>query len=195
MSDCWYAIESSPEGITAFANTGFTQDLGSEPTKRDMSIDRRNAVQRARDVGARDGVVVENGLLVDDSLPVGTVTDKSIERARQRERLISLIGQMNQYGHTCMRDRPSKISDESAATARALFEILLPTYEVPKVAPDGEGGLIAIWEKQNRSTVLVIDNWKLHLVVNATTPEARYVDDVSFDGEHLPDVIVESIPG
>ncbi|RQR29098.1 hypothetical protein DIE23_22930 [Burkholderia sp. Bp9143] len=159
-----------------------------------MSIVKANAVQRARDVGARDGVVVASGLLTDDSLPVGKVTDASIERARERERLISLIGQMNQDGYSCMRDRPSKISDESAAAARALFEMLLPTHEVPKVAPDGEGGLIVVWDDPGSSTVLVIDNWKLHLVVNATTPEARYFDDVPFDGEHLPDVIVESIP-
>lgn len=194
MSDRWYAIETSPYGITAFANNDFTQDLEASAKKRYVSLVRGNAVQRARDVGIRDGVVVASELLIDDSLPVGKVTETSIERTRERERLISLVGQMNQDGHSCTRDHPSKVSDESAATARALFEILLPSRETPKIAPDGEGGLIAVWDDPASSVVLVIDNWKLHLVVNAATPDARYFDDVPFDGEHLPDVIIQSIP-
>ncbi|MEX3954165.1 hypothetical protein AB4Y40_41665 [Paraburkholderia sp. EG287B] len=194
MIDRWFAIETSPDSITAFANSDSAQDLEAAPKQRYMSIVKANAVQRARDVGAKDGVVVASGLLGDESLRVGAVSDVSIERSRERDRLISLIGQMNSDGYSCTCDRSSKISNESAAAARALFEILLPSHEVPKVAPDGEGGLIAVWDDPGNSTVLVVDNWTLHLVVNATTPEARYFDDVHFDGERLPDALIGSIP-
>jgi hypothetical protein len=194
MSDRWYAVENYPDTITAFSNTGYARDIESTSKKRYISVRAPDAVQRARDIGTRDGIAVTADLVADASSSVGTTTPVSLERARERNRLISLIGQLARDCYSCVRERPSAVSEDSANAARALFEILLPAHQVPKIAPDGEGGLLAIWESREHPIVLVIDNWRLHLVVDAATPKARYFDNLPFDGERIPDAIIESIP-
>jgi hypothetical protein len=194
MSDRWYAVENYPDTITAFSNVGYVRDIESTTKKRYVSVRAPDALQRALDIGTRDGVVVTPDLVADATASVGNATPLSLERARERNRLISLIGQLTRDGYSCVRERPSAVSEDSANAAKALFELLLPAHQVPKIAPDGEGGLIAVWETPEHPTVIVIDNWRLHLVINAATPNARYFDNVPFDGEHLPNEILESIP-
>jgi hypothetical protein len=194
MNDRWFAIENYPDTITAFADTGFSNDVQSHSKNRYVSVRRPHGVQRARDIETREGVAITAELRAEASSSAGTVTPASSERSQARDRLISLIGQMQREGYSCVEERTSRISQDSAESAKALFELLLPSHRVPQIAPDGEGGLLAVWEDADSPTVLVIDNWRLHLVVAAATPNAKYFDDVPFDGERVPDVVAESIP-
>jgi len=65
---------------------------------------------------------------------------------------------------------------------------------MPKISPDGEGGLLMAWETHGDLVIAVLDGWRIHLVAAATTPHARYLDDLPFDGEQIPKAILESIP-
>ncbi|KUZ13778.1 hypothetical protein WI29_24540 [Burkholderia ubonensis] len=134
--------------------------------------------------------------MVDDVavMPGSLATPAVVECTKRKEALLALVQQFADQGFSYTPERDGRISHDTAAAARALFHILLPGYDAPKISPDGEGGLIAVWDQADQKTLLVIDNWRLHLVTNATTPGARYFDDLPFDGERVPDPVAELLP-
>jgi hypothetical protein len=85
-----------------------------------------------------------------------------------------------------------RITSETQTAAQGFISAIGETFDLPKVAPDGEGGLMLVWEAA--SVALVVDGWRLHLVVDAGTPHARYFDDLPFDGKNLPDEVLKVVP-
>ncbi|GJI89401.1 hypothetical protein [Duganella hordei] len=86
------------------------------------------------------------------------------------------------------------ISGATAASAIAFFKALPNSKLLPKVAPEGEGGLTAIWQTGNAPLILVIEDWRFHMVKSATTAAAEYFDGLLFDGEKIPQEVIEAIP-
>ncbi|WP_158934062.1 hypothetical protein [Burkholderia sp. S171] len=194
MTDAWFQMDAYSDGITAFSNTNYSQDVAPTPSKRYVRmLDSSDAV-RVRDIRARDGVKVIPAGMADVTVLADVGTADGAARALEKKNILTLIEQFVSDGFSCVRERPSMVSRDSADAAKALFSILLPSRQTPKIAPDGEGGLIAVWDVKTPHAVLVIDNWKLHLVTAAATQEAQYFDELSFDGESVPDAISEFIP-
>lgn len=197
MNDAFFGIAQRPDTLAAFSDTAYTSDLAPQPAGRPCYFWRKGSSgsTNAADIEKRTGVAV-SPVVIDDIavLPGDAATPQIVERAKNKERLLALIQQFADDGFSSAPDRDGRISHDTAKAAKALFDILLPNYELPKVSPDGEGGLIAVWEQGNHSTVLVIDGWQLHLVAEATTPRARYFDDMAFDGERVPDPVVKQLP-
>lgn len=204
MSDQLFAVEtladrltefSSPsDTITAFANKNIASDLDTNVRSRFGSMHGLARIQRALDISKKDGIAVETGLEAEHS--PAALADLPIEPERQDEKvlLLALIRQMGQEGFECAYDRHRNLTQDTAKAAGALFDALLPIHQTPRITPDGEGGLLAVWDDEKSPTLLVVDNWRLHLVVGATTPQAVYYDDVPFDGERVPDIVIQSIP-
>ncbi|MCM3563716.1 hypothetical protein [Hydrogenophaga intermedia] len=65
---------------------------------------------------------------------------------------------------------------------------------LPKLAPDGEGGVVLAWEVPNRGrTLITIADWEAYAVSDAGTKQAQYFDDMPIDGI-IPDSLLSVIP-
>lgn len=193
MSTQWYAIATPQENIAAFSSEQYVEDIAIASKETFVSVQGTNTWQSASDIGRMEGIDVASDLGGDSSAAVGTAIPV-MKRYRERAGLISLVNTFAQNGYSCTAGRVSTVTHESARAAKVLFQRLLPAYKTPKIAPDGEGGLLAVWEDPEHSVVLVVDDWRLHLVVDAATPDARYFDDLDFDGVRVPDVVASAIP-
>lgn len=63
-----------------------------------------------------------------------------------------------------------------------------------KLSPDGEGGLMMVWDDGGRTLLVTVDNALLHAVIGAATPAAEYIDDIPFWLEReIPQRILDAI--
>ena len=87
------------------------------------------------------------------------------------------------------------VRPETSRTAQRFLEVLPPDRELPRVAPDGDGGLYMAWEKLGQTTVVVgiVDN-AVYGVVAQGTPKSRHIPEEEFDGENVPPEILSVIP-
>jgi len=121
-------------------------------------------------------------------LPGEAATIEQISRQRERRELISLIRRLLADGFT-WGERATPITPETERAAIALVG-LLPAA-MPKVSPDGEGGLLMVWEAPaDNPLLIVVDGCRLHMVTAATTARASYYDDLAFDGQQLPSEVL-----
>ncbi|MQA23452.1 hypothetical protein [Rugamonas rivuli] len=112
-----------------------------------------------------------------------------VEREKTRDMLITSIRRFASETSDAYR-----LTSETADASVALIKALRNSMRLPKIAPDGEGGLMAVWEGEHPVIALVVDNWKMHMVTGAATDQAEYFDDLPFDGIRLPKEILEFIP-
>lgn len=189
-----FEVDTPPSTISAFTVDGAIGSTVPQERGRYLRVVYNRRAVHAHDIAVREGVHVSadvNGIApVVDQFP----SPEFAKQSQEMSKLLVLIDQFASDGFSCVGERASKISKETAQSARSLFSSVLPAGRLPKIAPDGEGGLIALWDSTTHPVVLVIDNWRLHLVKNAATPEAEYFDDLPFDGESVPQVVSESIP-
>ncbi len=95
---------------------------------------------------------------------------------------------------------PIRITPETKLAARALFQGLPPSVRAPRIAPDGEGALLAVWDATegdadaSGGVLLTVEGWCLHLVVGAGTDSARHVDAVPFTEGSIPDLVRAHLP-
>jgi hypothetical protein len=87
------------------------------------------------------------------------------------------------------------VRPETSRTAQRFLEVLPPDRELPRVAPDGDGGLYMAWGKPGQPTVVVgiVDN-AVYGVVAPGTPQSRHIPEQEFDGENVPPEILSAIP-
>jgi hypothetical protein len=52
------------------------------------------------------------------------------------------------------------------------------SFPLPKIAPDGDGGVMFVWNGLSKSTIMVIEGWVFHLVKNAGACDAEYFDNI-----------------
>lgn len=90
-------------------------------------------------------------------------------------------------------ERHAAISSASHEAAISFIDALQRTAPLPKVAPDGDGGLLLAWTLESGARTLVtIDGWAIHCVSRAGTKMAEYIDALAFDGT-IPAEIREAI--
>jgi hypothetical protein len=126
-------------------------------------------------------------------LPGLVATEDVMARNKAKSVLLEVIQRFAMEGFPSAEDE-GKISKETAEAATVLFNALPLDAKLPKIAPDCDGGLMAVWEDEDNPVVLVVVDWSLHLVTAAATPRAKYFDDLPFDGEHVPPPVFEAIP-
>lgn len=125
--------------------------------------------------------------------PGAALTSETIRRQADAAVLCHLIARLVQEGISWSAEDAVKISMGTAESALMFFQHLPASATLPKISPDGEGGLMAVWEKDGRSTLVIIDNFNIHLATGATTPDAQYFPELVFDGEQIPDVVLKAI--
>jgi hypothetical protein len=120
------------------------------------------------------------------SLPGEPATAEVIENEQARARLIGALNLFRSYGFTMHSEQNSIISEVSKDRSVALLKALPRQAQLPKVAPDGERGVVMVWDKGNTKFLLTVDEQGLHCIENAGTPDAVYHDDLYYDGAALP---------
>ena len=126
-------------------------------------------------------------------IPGQAATEKAIARARSKDQLIDLVRNFAKLKGDVHSVGVAEISDETSKAAISLFNALPSLTSMAKVRPEGEGGLTVLWSNDAERVILVIDDWKLHLVRRAATSHAEYFDDLPFDGEKVPAELIEAI--
>jgi hypothetical protein len=122
------------------------------------------------------------------------VTKDVLSRKANRKALADLVSQIADEGLSWTACKPISISSQTKDGALSLLRGLPLNIKAPKISPDGDGGLMLVWDDRHSPTLLVVDGWKLHLVKAATTPNAEYFDDVHFSEGSIPSEIVSALP-
>lgn len=117
-------------------------------------------------------------------LPGERATPDVFANDDQRQLLVSVIQKL---------ERHAAVSNASHEAAIVLIDALPRTAPLPKVAPDGDGGLLLAWTLASGARTLVtIDGWTIHCVSHAGTEMAEYSDDLAFHGT-IPTEVQEAI--
>lgn len=125
-------------------------------------------------------------------LPGDALTEEVLADYREKQKFILLIDMFTRRDYFDRDD--ARISVTTAEASKAFFTMLIKKItKLPKIAPDGEGGLLSVWEKEGHTAMLVIDGWNLHLVTKAMTPNASYFDDIKFNEDEIPTEIYDGI--
>lgn len=142
-----------------------------------------------------DGIARTDKNAFQDIFAQNFITREIDEQQAQRLALARVVKKIENFGMSARVENPMKItSDTSAASIKFIGE--LPKFaQLPKVAPDGEGRLMLSWEAdENNPLLLIIEDWKMHLVTGAGTENADCISDLRFDGETIPEAVVAAIP-
>lgn len=128
-------------------------------------------------------------------MPGEAATPDVLRREEAREALIALVHRFAAYGLTWNPSEAGKITPMTELTAVVFLRALPAGKAFPKISPDGEGGLMLVWERVDGPVLLTIDNLRLHAVIAAATPAAEYIDDLPFDlPQDIPQQILDAIP-
>jgi len=86
------------------------------------------------------------------------------------------------------------IVDETSVNSAVAFLLALPnSCMLPQIAPD-EDGVLMVWERPQRATIITFVGHELHAVDNAGSPTSNHITPIGFDGVHIPDEIARCIP-
>lgn len=142
-----------------------------------------------------DFVVVDRayaeGVFYDDE-DIEDISSEAFERSDQIARILKAIFAFETIGLE-WGGAAATLNAESADTARKFFRALPNDRELPQIAPDGEGGLLLVWEPPIGNCIVTVQNDRLHLVTNPGTPAVGYVDDEPFRGR-IPVSILHLLP-
>lgn len=134
------------------------------------------------------------GVNVDATVYPGYAVDaNTLAKERERQGLLRLIDRFQREGFSWV-GRDTKIDEAASRAAKALLNMLPIDVALPRVAPDGEGGVLLYWDANAGNLLIVADGSKLHIVERPGMPEAHYKDDVPFDGEVIPPDVISSLP-
>ncbi len=119
---------------------------------------------------------------------------EEFEHARTRRALIELVSQFVTEGLS-FDDRLEYQADPRSAEAASAFLRRLPVkFSLPKIAPDDGGDVIMVWEAAEKTVLLVMDSWKLHIVIDPATPQSQHLPEMVFDGEVVPKKLLDYLP-
>lgn len=82
----------------------------------------------------------------------------------------------------------------SASTAQRFLSAIPANRELPKVAPDGEGDILFVWEPPQGDCIVTVQHNLLHLVDQPGTRFAAHIDGQQFAAFHIPISILHAIP-
>jgi hypothetical protein len=121
------------------------------------------------------------------------VNSLTLEYERTQRNLIQLIKRFEVEGFSFGLDEEIRCDAASAEAASAFIRALPAQYLLPKIAPDGEGGIILAWENAERELVMSVCGWTLYPVINPLS-KPEHLNSLNFDGEKIPDQILRHLP-
>jgi len=110
-----------------------------------------------------------------------------VNHEKQIARLVDLVGRLEALTE-------NKIEPEVLHSAKSFLLNLPKTHETPKVAPDGEGGIIFAWEVGKTVRILSVDSLCLHLVIINKGQSTSYLEDIDYEEGKIPELILDNLP-
>jgi len=115
----------------------------------------------------------------------------------ERDKLLAAIGYLSEIengwdGRDAIKPTPLSVT-RSAEFIKKLWGKIYPDT----VSPDGEGGINFKWKTASHSIIITVDSGFLHLsrVNRQKNIDADiFLDNILFDGELIPQSIMEQIP-
>jgi len=128
-------------------------------------------------------------------VPGEAATPEVLRHQTNREALIALVHRFAAYGLSWAAGDPAKITPETEEVAEAFLRELPSCKALPKISPDGEGGLTLVWEHAGETFIMTIEDSRLHGVIAAATSHAQYIDDLPWKSlQDIPERILNAIP-
>jgi len=125
--------------------------------------------------------------------PQNDISSDILDYEERKLQLQSIIEQMIHAAPSYDSD-PVAVREGAAATAQRFLQVLPINRELPKVAPDGEGDLLFVWEPPHGNCIATVQEDMLHLVDQPGTAHAAHIDAQQFTGGHIPVQILHAIP-
>lgn len=135
----------------------------------------------------------------EQTAPIGPIGEKakSPEQAEYENRKLRLIDAVTAMRRSAPNwsGEDTHVRDSSAYSAKKFLECLPGNAVLPRVAPDGEGDIMFVWDGAGQqSCVVTVEKQQLHLACGLGTPEAKHVDAKRFLGLKIPKPILDRIP-
>jgi hypothetical protein len=128
-------------------------------------------------------------------LPGEAATPDVLQHEKARQALIALVHRFAAYGLSWTAGEAATITPTTEQVSDAFLRGLPARKAFPRISPDGQGGLMMVWEGASDPFLLTVDDLRLHGVVAAGTPHAQYLDDIPFDAaQDIPQRILDCIP-
>jgi hypothetical protein len=125
-----------------------------------------------------------------------TTGTKSPEQLRFEERRSRLIEAVSGMKHSAPNwsGTASVVREESANSAVGFLRCLPGDAFLPRVAPDGEGDIMFVWDGPIGNCVVTVEKRSLHLVSEPGTANVRHIGPLQFLGFRIPPTIMAHIP-
>jgi hypothetical protein len=121
-----------------------------------------------------------------------TKSPEQVEFENRKARLIDTVTAMRNSAPN-WSGATARVRESSAQSAKKFLECLPGNALLPRVAPDGEGDVMFVWDGQ-QSCVVTVEKRDLHLACGLGTPNAQHVDAQRFLGVKIPKSILDRIP-
>jgi hypothetical protein len=124
--------------------------------------------------------------------PGQSITAAFLAREAQKSKLKSLVEHFCRDYFSWGALETPMVSWETRLAVSRFLELLPEEIACPQIAPDSEGGVTLHWETlDHRHHLGGIDGWRLHFVFCAGQEDARYIDDLKFNDDEIPDEILQ----
>jgi hypothetical protein len=119
--------------------------------------------------------------------------ERDAEFETRRSRLIAALRRLKDSAPT-WSGVSTKINPASALTAEQFLLRLAPAVALPKVAPDGEGDVMFVWDQPGKECVVTVEPKLLHLVSKPGDPAGVQISAQRFLGIQIPPSILRHLP-
>jgi hypothetical protein len=141
-----------------------------------------------------DNLVRMLSAFVDSSaLPGEAIVATTLRFDHERDNLIRLAARFATEGFSWGGREDVRITKDTARAFGALIARLPVGSSLPRIAPDGEGGLLLHWNVASQEVLAVLDNWTFHIIEAPTTPRAHYYDPITLDAGAAPPELLRAI--
>jgi hypothetical protein len=123
----------------------------------------------------------------------GPKSSAQIQFEERRLRLISAILNMKGAAPN-WSGIPSVVREDSANSAAQFLRCLPGDAILPRIAPDGEGDVMLVWEGPRGNCIVTVEKRSLHLVSEPGKVNVHQVGPQQFLGFSIPPSILTSIP-
>jgi hypothetical protein len=118
---------------------------------------------------------------------------EQVDFEKRKARLIAAIDRMKTSAPNWSADR-LVVNETSAVSAEKFLKCLPGDARLPKVAPDGEGDVMFVWDDAHNACVVTVEQRTLHVVSKPGTPDVKQIDAQKFLGVRIPPAVLECIP-
>jgi hypothetical protein len=123
-----------------------------------------------------------------------TKSPEQVAFEKRKARLISAVSAMREASPN-WQGTQTRVNESSAQSAKKFLECLPGNAILPRLAPDGEGDIMFVWETPGqRNCVVTVEKRSLHVACGIGTPEVEQVDAQRFLGVRIPRSILKHIP-